>query len=367
MSKFEKQLKEELNNYTPDLKENIKARINIPQKEKSIKWQYVATPIMAVMVLLIVIITPIMVLNPTDVNTVPVVNSYKLSMQVIENLALAQAEAFDNPSIEITYDEKGIVKEVRPLSKKGMLILQSNGLKKYKGQTLSVESTTDIIIDEMARLGYIESNNEIKIVVKNNKGTIEQNQINTVRTNIEEKLAESALSIKNISQLTEEELDILEDDVENNIDKYYQEFKTDIYNYIDGKLPIVKDYVDKIFDKMKLENPTLTDMFDLKTIKNFYLDKKVVFEDADVIALLKEYQKLYSNDIDDDIDLDNMSRRDFFDVYEDLIEEYEQLTEIKQQIINNVPASEIDDLDDIIEDLYFQDKDDSDDETDDLD
>lgn len=355
MSKFEKQLKDELNNYTPDLKDNIKARINIPTKEKkSIKWQYVATPILAVMVLLIAIITPIMVLNPADTNVVPVVNSYKLSIKIVENVAFAQA-GIDNssPSIEITYGDDKFVDNIRPLSKNGMLILQGNGLKKFKGQKITVDSATDIIIDEMAKLGYIEATNEIKIVVKNSNGTFEPKQFSEVKTNIQEKLAESTLSIKNISQLSEEELDILEDDIEKNIDKYYQEFKEDIKVYIEAKLPIVKELLDNIFNEMKLENPTLTDMFDLKAIKKFYVDKKVLIDNPKIAACLKEYQKEYKNDIDDDIDLDSMSRRDFYDVYEDLVEEYTQLQRVYQDILDNVPAGDIDDLDDIIEDIYF--------------
>ena len=335
MNKFEKQMKDELNSSTPDLKENIKAKVVFNSKPKAYNFKHIAMPIMAVMVLLIAIITPIVVINPGDAIIPPTVNSYTVTISV-------------NPSLEIIYDKDGYVLDVKPLNKDGLVLMQSCRIKNLKGS--NIDTATNRIIDEIDLRGYFVNNKEVRLTVKTDQGAFDETQFEKVKANIDKRFNDTTINGTVISQMTEEELDRLEEDIEKNSEKYFEELKDEIKEYLDVKLPIMQGLVDDINSELVKMDATLTD---ITAIKNRFKKDKEPFTNEAIINIIKNFVENhpeYKDDIEDFEDIEELNGKDFYEIYEDIVEELEEV----KNAINDINEGRVpDDIDDMIEDIYF--------------
>ena len=76
---------------------------------------------------------------------------------------------------------------------------------------------------------------------------------------------------------------------------------------------------------------------------------KISFNNITIINLIKQYP--YNKDILEDYNLDKLSGEDFVEIYEDILEDLEDIIDQYTDILDNkIP----DDIDDILEDLYFK-------------
>lgn len=335
MNKFEKRIKDELNSTTPDLKENIKSRVTFPQEQKqAVNWKRVAMPIMAVMVLLVAIITPIVVTDST-INA----ESYTLTISV-------------NPSVEINYGKDGYVTDVRALNKDGIILLQSTFTKSL--QNTKIDTATSVIIDELNRRGYFETNSEVRVTVKNDKGQFNKEQFNLAKDNINKRFVETNINGKTINQMTEEELDALENDIENNADKYYSEVKDAIEQYLVEKQPLFDTLVKDINAELVKMDETLVSK---QAIKDRFKKDKTLFANDAIKSIIEDFVEnhpLYEDDFDDIEDMDALTGEDFYELYEEIVEELEEVNTALDDIKNGRIPNEIDDMiEDMIEGGFF--------------
>ena len=347
MSRIEKQMRKELSDSTPDLKENIKARVNVKTK-KSPNYKRAAIPALLMAVVLVVVLTPVFMLTGNDTPQAPVYNKYALSMAVRSSKATTTSDIdISSPSIQITY-QNGKVVDVVGLNKAGVILIQSSynqtEIKKtsikeaLKGQSLTL--ATEKIIKELNKRGYL-TNNELDIVVRDENGNVVNKEYENIK---------SKFSMINIGLLSEDEIDKLEDELEDNAEKYYEYLKEDIKKYLTAKKEKISELAVGIYEELKNINSNLNkNMFDdFDEIEEMFEDEDI-FNNQTIINLIKQYP--YNKDILEDYNLENLSGEDFVEIYEEILEDFEDIIDQYTDIIHNrIP----DDVDDIFEDLYFK-------------
>lgn len=132
MNKFEKRMKDELNSYTPDIKDKIKTKIlqteNIQRKEvrpkSKVKWQFVLTPILAVVIIAIAVVIPLRAVNfdgnngggvapkPPVVNKVSTKGIYTMSAVSGVAYLAADNKSFANAMADGEPDRGGITEDI---------------------------------------------------------------------------------------------------------------------------------------------------------------------------------------------------------------------------------------------------------------
>ena len=355
MNKFEKRMKQELDDYTPDLKDRIKARANLPSsttEKKGFKWQYVATPLMTLMVLVVAIITPIIVLNPADTDIPVAPNIYTLSMQVVQSTAVAVAEneKANNPSVAIVYGEDGIVTSIKPLNKDGIVFVSSSRLSNQVG--VKVDKVTKKVVGEMEFRGCFDTG-KLEMVIIDKYGKNNDRVYNKIKTMLN---TDQNLQNIEVGKMSEEELDALEDDIEQNEEKYYEAFKTEITDYLNEKLPRIKTLAETVYGELKKINPILANVEVLDSVnkvKELSKNNEPIFNETiiNIICQFVSDYPMYDDieiELEDDEEFDNEK---FYDVYKDIIEEYEEVLDAIGDINNGrIPE----DIDDMLEDIFFQ-------------
>lgn len=352
MNKFEKRIKDELNSVTPDLKEKIKANVTVTQvnkekskvgvtvtpakKEKSFKPKWVAMPIMAVAIVLVAVITPILVLNPSSNSSTPIVNSYSMVMSV-------------NPSVELKYDENNRVTSARGMNKDGIMLLYGKNL---VGQELSV--VTNELLNRMNTLGYLNSDGDVKITVVDQKGNFNDKQYDLITKGVAKTL-NSVGSKKHIAKMSEDEFDRLEDDIEANAKQYLEVFKDEIYELVHETLDELNVIIKNTGNLIRLIDPSV-DIKDFDKLEDLLdsdeLVKEVVAVDElqkyldSVIRYGNEYEEDYVEDDEFSLNVDEFSRKHLFELYKELVDDLDEMEEIHRDLeLGVVP----DDLDDLIE------------------
>lgn len=325
MKKFEKKIKTQLDSLTPDVKDKVKANISVfvTKKEKN-RVKFVA-PLMVVAVLLIVIITPILIIKPDTANN-NVVNNYTLVLSV-------------NPSVELCYDKNNNVTSARGLNKDGIMLLYRNNI---VGK--NINDATNDIIRLIEQFGYLDNNHNVKISIKNDNGQFDDKQYSLMKQTIEKQLISLGITDKTLSQLTDDEFEILEDDIEENAEKYFNEFKQEIKDCLEESLVYINNLKDMMFSYIKSIYPAITDEKDFDTIEDF-LDNDNIVANQDIIDKIIEYGILYDDDIED-IDFNNFTEKKLFGVYEDL---FDKLRENEVALLDVINDRVPDDIDEIIE------------------
>lgn len=338
MNKFEKRMKDELNSVTPDLKEKIKANVTVTttKEAKSFKPKWVVMPIMALAIVLVAVITPIVALNPSDSSSTPIVNSYSMVMSV-------------NPSIELKYDENNKVTGARGLNKDGIMLLYG---KNIVGKDLSV--VTDELFNRMNTLGYLSSDGDVKITVVDKNGNFNNAQYDLVSKGVAEKL-NMVGSHKQIAKMTDDEFDRLEDDIEANAKEYLDIFKTEIYNLVHETIDELNKIINSTKNVIVKIDPSVN-IKDFEAIKELLDSDELVTEVIageelqayldSVIGYGNEYEEDYVEDDEFALNLDEFSRKHLLKLYEELLEDKDEMEKIHHDLeIGVVP----DDLDDLIE------------------
>ncbi len=339
MNKFEKRMKDELNSVTPDLKEKIKqnAAILPVKKEKSVRAKWAVMPIMAVVVLLIAIITPVLVLNPKGDGNTPVLNNYSMVMSI-------------NPDIEIKYNSKGKVTAVRGLNKDGIMLIYG---KNMVGE--DVNQVSSKLLNRMKTLGYLKGDGDVKITVVDEKGKFNDKQYGIITNNVEQILKREGVN-KSINKMTKEELDRIEDEIENNAEAYLSVFKEEIdalvkemkgsiEGVIDGVIGIVKDVEPSVnitkFNKKTVKN--LEDLFDSESPLTTKVDVNKL---SAVFESVKKYGEEYEDDYIEDFNLnaETCTFEDFYELLEELADDYDKIISIERDLNLGVVPDDLDDL-----------------------
>lgn len=314
MTEFERKIKKEVSDAVPDLKGEIKKRAGLDSHKKpAFKWQYALAPIMAVLIIAVAIFVPLYLNNGGEEGVTVVADKYIMSVSV-------------NPSVEFGYDNTNKVTSQKGLNEDGIkLLFKENFVGTY------IDDAAGKLIELMNSYGYLTETSEIKVIVVDSNGRAAENQTQNVKAKIATTMFQLKLDVSNLVNMTEEELERLEDDIEKNGEEYFNQIKqlyqAEILECIEWKAQIFDDV-------MALVEPY--------AVKN-----SIAPVDGSVVDALWEYEKNYDLDIDLDEFGASLTQDDMWEILEELVEEKEELYEIHEAIT----LGYTDDYDDLIEDI----------------
>lgn len=314
MTEFERKIKKEVSDAVPDLKGEIKKRAGLDSHKKpAFKWQYALAPIMAVLIIAVAIFVPLYLNNGGEEGGTVVADKYIMSVSV-------------NPSVEFGYDNTNKVTSQKGLNEDGIkLLFKENFVGKY------IDDAAGKLIELMNSYGYLTETSEIKVIVVDSNGRAAGNQTQNVKAKIATTMFQLKLDVSNLVNMTEEELERLEDDIEKNGEEYFNQIKQ-LYQ---AEILECIEWKSKIFDEaIAIVEP--------RAVKN---SQTVI--DGEFIDTLWEYERTYNLDMD----LEELGRvvteDDMCEILEELVEEKAELYEIHEAIT----LGYTDDYDDLIEDI----------------
>ena len=316
MKKFEKKIIDELNNFVPDIKDRIRASIVVlPVPHRKVKWQMVAVPIVALILLVVVVATPLaLVMGRGGENggggVVPA-TTFNLAISV-------------NPSVEFIFDVNDNVISQKGLNKDGVKVLYKEN---FVG--MNINDVTEHFLTLLEKYGYLDGN-DVRIILKDNNGMVNIKKANEVKRSMESQLDALGISSKSLLNMTEKELELLEKELEENGDDYYQDIKK---TYFEEVKTVLSDKISNIEKLITICEP--------EAKKD---DESLVSEN--VKKAIKDFLKVYT--IEMDLNINGKLTKD--DIYE-LIEELEEEKQDLQEILEDINEDNDDDFDDIIEDI----------------
>ena len=314
MTEFERKIKKEVSDAVPDLKGEIKKRAGLDSHKKpAFKWQYALAPIMAVLIIAVAIFVPLYLNNGGEEGGTVVADKYIMSVSV-------------NPSVEFGYDNTNKVTSQKGLNEDGIkLLFKENFVGTY------IDDAAGKLIELMNSYGYLTETSEIKVIVVDSNGRAAENQTQNVKAKIATTMFQLKLDVSNLVNMTEEELERLEDDIEKNGEEYFNQIKQ-LYQ---AEILECIEWKSKIFDEVIA-------IVEPRAVKN---SQTVI--DGEFIDTLWEYERTYNLDMD----LEELGRvvteDDMCEILEELVEEKEELYEIHEAIT----LGYTDDYDDLIEDI----------------
>ena len=315
MTEFERKIKKEVSDAVPDLKGEIKKRAGLDSHKKpAFRWQYALAPIMAVLIIAVAIFVPLYLNNGGEGGEMVVVaDKYVMSVSV-------------NPSVEFGYDNTNKVTSQKGLNEDGIkLLFKENFVGMY------IDDAAGRLIELMNSYGYLTSASEIRLIVVDSNGREATNQMQNVKAKIATTMLELKLDVSMLVNMTEAELERLEDDIEENGELYLNQIKQlyqkEILEGIEWK--------SKIFDEV------------IAIVEPYAVKNSQTVIDGEFIDTLWEYERTYNLDMD----LEELGRvvteDDMCEILEELVEEKAELYEIHEAIT----LGYTDDYDDLIEDI----------------
>ncbi len=314
MTEFERKIKKEVSDAVPDLKGEIKKRAGLDSHKKpAFKWQYALAPIMAVLIIAVAIFVPLYLNNGGEGGETVVADKYIMSVSV-------------NPSVEFGYDNTNKVTSQKGLNEDGIkLLFKENFIDMY------IDDVAGKLIELMNSYGYLTETSEIKVIVVDSNGRAAENQTQNVKAKIATTMFQLKLDVSNLVNMTEEELERLEDDIEKNGEEYFNQIKQ-LYQ---AEILECIEWKSQIFDEVIA-------IVEPRAVKN---SQTVI--DGEFIDTLWEYERTYNLDMD----LEELGRvvteDDMCEILEELVEEKAELYEIHEAIT----LGYTDDYDDLIEDI----------------
>ena len=314
MTEFERKIKKEVSDAVPDLKGEIKKRAGLDSHKKpAFKWQYALAPIMAVLIIAVAIFVPLYLNNGGEEGVTVVADKYIMSVSV-------------NPSVEFGYDNTNKVTSQKGLNEDGIkLLFKENFVGKY------IDDAAGKLIELMNSYGYLTETSEIKVIVVDSNGRAAENQTQNVKAKIATTMFQLKLDVSNLVNMTEEELERLEDDIEKNGEEYFNQIKQ-LYQ---AEILECIEWKSQIFDEV------------MTLVEPYAVKNSIAPVDGSVVDALWEYEKNYDLDIDLDEFGASLTQDDMWEILEELVEEKEELYEIHEAIT----LGYTDDYDDLIEDI----------------
>lgn len=314
MTEFERKIKKEVSDAVPDLKGEIKKRAGLDSHKKpAFKWQYALAPIMAVLIIAVAIFVPLYLNNGGEEGVTVVADKYIMSVSI-------------NPSVEFGYDNTNKVTSQKGLNEDGIkLLFKENFVGKY------IDDAAGKLIELMNSYGYLTETSEIKVIVVDSNGRAAENQTQNVKAKIATTMFQLKLDVSNLVNMTEEELERLEDDIEKNGEEYFNQIK--------------QLYQAEILECIEWKSQIFDDVMAL--VEPYAVKNSIAPVDGSVVDALWEYEKNYDLDIDLDEFGASLTQDDMWEILEELVEEKEELYEIHEAIT----LGYTDDYDDLIEDI----------------
>lgn len=243
MKKINKTIKQEINEFVPNVSENIVNSIdwnkvsvnNAPvTKKKTSIFSYVLLPALSMFAFCLAFLVPFSNMHFKN-NT----NNYVLTLSI-------------NPSIELKANESQIVTSQKGLNEEGVLLLLKQNL---VGETL--EDATNKIVELSNELGYLTEGKDIKLMVKTDKGKQIPETHNKLKQCINNCIKSFSFNNMNIINLSANEL--------NDLENYY----------VEHNMPAFETNITQSFNQtlLDLSRQKLFDTNELLIVLNSYAAK----------------------------------------------------------------------------------------------
>lgn len=329
--RINKKINEEIKKSTPDLTENIIRNVdweqvkqkNAPKKPKMTFALKTAFATCCLVVLCLAIGLPI-IFTPSTTPTATK-QAYAITIEV-------------NPRIRLEVDENDIITKQYGLNEDGVVFLYKENL---IGQ--NVQDATQAILNKLESHGFLNGH-EIKVCVKDSEGKSYETKQTSLSSLIEGYLQD--IGNGSIGIIDEDEFDRIEDEFD---DKTLNDYEQQL----------IKEYTKKVLELAKEKISAMNAL--AEAIEPYAIeDDKTVVANLPCINQIVEFVQKYN--YEPNFNLQNARKKDLYKMYEDLLDEAEDLQEAIGEISEGRNENEfkelLDDIFDLAEDLLFEEDDD---------
>lgn len=331
--RINKKINDEIKKSTPDLTENIVRNVdweqvkqkNAPKKPKMTFALKTAFATCCLVVLCLAIGLPLILAPSPTTGNQPISLAYEITIEV-------------NPCIRLEVDKNDVVVNQYGLNQDGVVFLYKEN---FIGQ--NVQDATQAILNKFESHGFLNGH-EIKVCVKDSNGKSYETKQTSLSTLIEGYLQD--IGNGSIGIIDEDELERIEDEFD---DKTLNDYEQDL----------IAKYTQKV---LELATEKISAMNALATAIEPYAieDDKTVIANLPCINQIFEFVQKYK--YQPEFDLQRVRKNDLFEMYEDLIDEAEDLQEAIDEINEGRNENDfkelLDDIFDLAEDLLFEEDDD---------